>query len=105
MRLADIRKLSIRKQYKIHFKLRNGMECVVAENGVAQVPGLKGVPDFNLEEELAAAGEFLLEPATIADKKSDRKNAPKPRSVNRAELAGMASETPAAGTSPEHDDE
>ena len=33
------------------------------EQGIAQVPALKGIPDFNLEEELASAGEFLVEPA------------------------------------------
>ena len=105
MKLAELRKLSIRKQLKIHFRLRNGMECVLSEHGIAQVPALKGVPDFNLEEELAAASEFLLEPAAVPDKKSDKKNQPQPRSVTRAELAGMTSSAPAAATDPEHDDE
>ena len=31
MTLADLRKLSIRKQYRIHFRLRNAMECVISE--------------------------------------------------------------------------
>lgn len=105
MKLAELRKLSIRKQLKIHFRLRNGMECVVSEHGIAQVPALKGIPDFNLEEELAAAGEFLLEPAALPDKKSDRKTPPQPRSITRAELAGMTSATPSAGTNLEHDEE
>jgi hypothetical protein len=105
MRLAELRKLSIRKQSRIHFRLRNGMECVVSEHGIAQVPALKGIPDFNLEEELAAASEFLLEPAIVADKKSDKKNPPKPRSITRAELAGMVSAAPGAGAIPEHEEE
>jgi hypothetical protein len=42
--------------------LRNGKECVVDEHGVARVPALKGVPDFDLEVELAPASEFALEP-------------------------------------------
>ncbi|HEV3199538.1 MAG TPA: hypothetical protein VGZ73_16655 [Bryobacteraceae bacterium] len=105
MKLADLRKLSIRKQFKIHFRLRNGLECVVSEHGIAQVAALRGIPDFNLEEELAAAGEFLLEPAALPDKKSDKKNPPQPRSITRAELAGMTSASPSAGTTPEHDDE
>ena len=54
MKLADLRKLSIRKQLKIRFRLPNGMECVVTEQGLAQVPALRRVPDFNLEQELAA---------------------------------------------------
>ena len=65
MKLADLRRLSIRKQLRIHFRLRNGMECVISEHGIAQVPALKGVPDFNLEEELTAAGEFLLDLSLI----------------------------------------
>ena len=36
MKLGDLRKLSIKQQLKIHFRLRNGMECIVNE-GVAQV--------------------------------------------------------------------
>jgi hypothetical protein len=105
MRLAELRKLSIRRQFKIHFRLRNGMECIVSENGIAQVPDLKGIPDFNLEEELAAASEFLLEPAAVLDKKGAKKSTPLPRSVTRAELAGIAGASPSAGTAPEHDEE
>ena len=71
MKLADLRKLSVRKNLRIRFPLPNGMECVVTEHGVAQVPGLKGVPDFNLEQELASITEFVLEPAD-EDKKRDR---------------------------------
>ena len=105
MTLADLRKVSIRKQTKIHFRLRNGMECIVSEHGIAQVPALKGIPDFNLEEELAAASEFLLEPAAVPDKKSDKKTPAIPRSVTRAELDGMTAASPSAGTPAEHDDE
>ena len=104
MKLAELRKLSIRTQSKVHFRLRNGMECIVTEHGIAQVPALQGVPDFNLEEELAAASEFLLEPATAPDKKTARRNPPQPRSLTRAQLAGLASAS-TAGTAPEHDDE
>ncbi|MBZ5618250.1 MAG: hypothetical protein LAQ69_05860 [Acidobacteriia bacterium] len=105
MKLAELRKLSIRKQFKIHFRLRNGMECVISENGIAQVPALKGIPDFNLEEELASASEFLLEPAAVPDKKVDKKNLPTPRPVTRAELAGMSSIAPGSGTASDHEDE
>lgn len=100
MKLADLRKLSIRKQLKIRFRLQNGMECVITEHGIAQVPELKGIPDFNLEQELLSAGQFLLEPAAIPDKK----NPPKPRSVGREELAGLAVAGPTAAPD-EHEDE
>jgi hypothetical protein len=98
MKLADLRRLAIRAQVKIHFRVRNGMECVVNHHGVAHVPALHAVPDFNLEDELAAAAEFLLEPAVVikADKSA-------PRKVSRGELAGMAAVPSAAGS--DHEEE
>jgi hypothetical protein len=95
MKLADIRRLAIRKHQKIHFRLRNGMECVVNEEGIARIPELKGIPDFNVEEELAEAAEFLLEPAPPAQ----------PRTVARAEMTSLVSASPAAAVAHEHDDE
>jgi len=101
MKLADLRRFSIRKQFKIRFRLRNGLECVITDRGIAEVPALKGPPDFNLEEELASASEFLLEPAAAPDKK----NPVKPRFVRRDELGAMVSASPSAGAAPDHDDE
>jgi hypothetical protein len=95
MKLADLRRLTIRKQIKVHFRLRNGMECIVNEEGVARVPELRVIPDFNLEDELAEAGEFLIEPALPAP----------PRNIPRAEMMSMAAASPAAAVAHEHDDE
>ncbi|MBZ5724568.1 MAG: hypothetical protein LAP87_06180 [Acidobacteriia bacterium] len=100
MTLADLRKLAIRKQLKIHFRLANGMECVVNEHGVAQVPEWRGIPDFNLEEELASAAEFLLEPAGA----TDPKHPVKPRTVARGELAALTT-VGAAAAGAEHEEE
>ena len=100
MKLADLRKLSIRKQFRIRFVLSNGMECVITQHGIAQVPALKGVPNFNLEQELDSIDDFLLEPAAVADVK----HAPKPRSVSRAELAAMT-EAPAPAAHDDHEEE
>jgi hypothetical protein len=98
MTLADLRKLSIKQQYRIHFRLRNGMECIVTEHGIAQVPALRSVPDFNLESELAEAGEFLLEPAVPPTSK----DSPRPRTVRREELTSMARTS--GGPAASHDD-
>jgi hypothetical protein len=95
MTLSDLRKLSIRQQVKIHFRLQNGMECVVNELGVALVPGLHSAPDFNLDTELAGAAEFLLEPAPPSP----------PRSLRRDELATLAAASPAAAPVHDHDDD
>lgn len=101
MTLADLRKLSIRKQFQIRFPLPNGLECVINGDGIARVPALKGVPDFNLEQELASARQFILEPLVPAGEK----NPPKPRSLSRDELEALVTTAPAPGVHDEHDDE
>jgi hypothetical protein len=104
MTLGDLRKLAIRKQLKIRFPLRNGMECVVGEDGVARVPALKAQPDFHLEKELAEAGAFVVEPVTPAGQKNPPKT--RPLSLGRSEMAAMASESPSAvAVHDDHDDE
>jgi len=85
MTLADLRKFSIRKQFRIRFPLQNGLECVVNEHGIAQVPALRSVADFNLEQELASARQFVLEALVPAGEK----NPPKSRSVTREELEAL----------------
>ncbi len=102
MTLADLRKLAIRRQTRIRFGLRNGMECVITEHGVAQVPALKGVPDFNLEEELRSASAFVLDPVAAHKGKSPGVTNGTP--VGREELAGMTAGGTAAET-PSHEDD
>jgi len=100
MKLADLRKLSIKQKTRILFPVAGGLECVITEHGIAQVPGLRGAPAFNLESELAAAREFRFELAG----ELDRKHAAPPRTLTRDQVAGMlgpASATAAA----EHEDE
>lgn len=98
MTLADLRKLSIKKNLRIRFVLPNGMECVVTQHGIAQLPALKGRPDFNIEQELVSVREFLLEPPAVPDKKT----AAKSRHVTREELDGMTHASAAAH--PSHDE-
>ena len=104
MTLVDLRKLAIRKRSKIRFGLKNGMQCIIAEDGVARVPELKTVPGFNLEEELAAATEFVVEAVTPAGTKNPPKA--KPVTMSRAELSALTHQTPAAvAAHDDHDDE
>jgi hypothetical protein len=99
MKLGDLRKFAIRRQTRIRFPLTNGMECVVTEQGVAQVPELKSVPVFNLEEELAAARSFHLD-APAADPKAPIKT----RALRREELEALTAGAPAAEVH-DHDEE
>jgi len=103
MKLADLRKLSIKQQLKIRFQLANGMECVVTEHGLAQVPALQRAADFNLETELTSVRQFVLEP--VAPAKGTTKSAPaQSRSVSLEELTSMIG-APATAASADHDDE
>jgi hypothetical protein len=100
MTLADLRKLSIKRQYRIRFVLPNGMECVITQHGIAQVPALKSAPDFNIEQDLASVGEFLLEPTGA----TDRKHPLQSKSVTRDELAALVGSA-GAPVHDDHDDE
>jgi len=95
VKLADLRRLTIKKQLKVHFRLKNGMECIMNEQGIATIPALKSAPDFNLEDELSAAAEFLIEPAPPAPS----------RSVQRAEMASLAAASPTAAAAHDHEEE
>ena len=61
MKLADIRRLAIKKQVCVRFELPNGMEALVDVHGTAQVPGLKQIPGFNVEENLKSVRLFHVE--------------------------------------------
>jgi len=107
MTLADLRKFSIRKQFRVRFPLQNGMECVINEYGVAQVPALHSVPDFNLEQELVSARHFVLEPVvSLGANPAGGKNPPKPRSITRDELESLAMAAPVGAAAHDaHDEE
>ena len=95
MTLLDLRRYAVRQQSRIHFRLVNGMECVVDERGVARVPALRSTPDFNLEQELTTASEFSVEPVAAAAKP-----------ITRDALATMmAASAPGAAAHAEHDDD
>jgi hypothetical protein len=99
MKLGDLRKFAIRQQTRIRFPLANGMECVVNEHGIAQVPALKSIPDFNLEQELAVAQHFQLDALT-----ADPKLPINTRGLRRDELAALTGGAPTAEVH-DHDDE
>jgi hypothetical protein len=99
MKLGDLRKFAIRQQTRIRFPLTNGLECVVNEHGIAQVPALKNIPDFNLEHELAGAQHFPLDALA-----ADPKIAIKTRALRREELAALTDGSPTAEAH-DHDDE
>jgi hypothetical protein len=97
MKLSDLRRHTVKKSVRIRFQLGNGMECIINEHGIAQVPQLSMPPDFNLEAELAGARDFIVEPAVVV--KASRP--PRPEALSRDELAAIVS---GSGGEPAHDD-
>jgi hypothetical protein len=95
MTLADLRRLSIRKQLRISFVLTNGMDCVVTEHGLAKVPALSGPTNLNLEQELAQASRFRLEYVGRANAES----------LTRETLESMTVGSRGTAAAPEHDEE
>ena len=91
MKLADLRRATIKANLRIRFPIAGGLECVVNEHGIAQVPDLRAIPGFNLEEELAKASQFTVEPAGLADNVKT-----KPQILNREQLAAMVAARPEA---------
>lgn len=103
MTLMELRRLAVRQQSRIHFRLQNGMECVIDEHGIARVPALHSIPEFNLEQELTQASEFSVEPAVAVD----RKAAVTPRPLAREALAAMVTAAGPGGAAAhaEHEDD
>ena len=102
MTLLDLRRLAIRRQSSIRFVLRNGMECVISEDGIARVPALKSVPQFNLEQELAEATSFWVEAVVPAG----GRRGGNPATLGRLAMAAMALDSPGAAASHDpHDDD
>lgn len=98
MKLADLRRLAIRKQLRIQFDIAEHGQCVIDEHGNAKVPTLRSVPSFNLEECLAGASRFRLEPAESTGKNS-------PKQASRADVEQLLqSLAPAAVATADHDE-
>ena len=100
MKISDLRKISIRNNVRIRFRLPNGTDCVINEHGVAQIPSLHSVPDFRLEDQLPGVEQFTLEPAGAPDKRKNRDNT---QVLSREQIAALTA--PAAGAAAADDHE
>ena len=102
MKLSDLRRAAIKSGVKVRFPLSNGMECVLNEHGIAQIPGLRAIPGFDLEEELARASQFTVETVTL-DKAKDKGKA-RPQLLNREQLAALVGVKGAEAADDDHDE-
>ena len=99
MKLADLRRIAIKSSTRIHFPLSNGMECVVSEHGVAQVPAMRAAGGFNLEEELAHAAQFTVENAAPTEKNKVQK-----QTLTREQMAALIGSKSAEKAADDHED-
>ena len=95
MKLADLRRVAVKKNLRIRFLLPNGLECLLDEHGVARVPELRATADFNLESQLAGIERFTVETP------GPSKGPAHPETLTREQLAALAGAAPGAA----HDDE
>jgi hypothetical protein len=72
---------------------------VLNEHGIAEIPALKAVPDFDLEDELARAGQFTMEPVRVVEKNKNR-----PQVLSREQLAALVAPKTAAAAHDDHED-
>ncbi|MCC6587098.1 MAG: hypothetical protein IT168_10435 [Bryobacterales bacterium] len=102
MKLQDLRKFAIQQQSRIKFNFGDAFQCVIDEHGIAKVPSpqISSAPPIDLEQELAAAHQFSLEPVVLSSGR--------PRTISRADLESLlrtSSTSHAADQQHHHDDE
>lgn len=96
MKLTDLRRLAIRKQLRLRFPISEAMDCVINEHGILQVPSLKQVPSFQIQDHLNSAERFRVE-VPGSDKNQQ---------VSRTELEKMvAALSPASASVSAHDED
>jgi hypothetical protein len=101
MKLADLRRLTTKKNARIRFRLQNGMECILNEHGIAEIPELKSIPDFNLEEQFALVNEFVMETAGLSEKVAAKE---KTQRLTREQMSNLAAPPSAVAAHDDHED-
>ena len=75
----ELRLYAINNRTEITYRASSqGQVCMVNEHGIIQIPGISGLPPYNIEDVLAHADEFELK------NKKD-----KPRTLTRAEMVQL----------------
>ena len=71
------------------------MECLIDEHGLAQIPGLNSIPDFNIQDSIEGVERFRIEPVS----------GDKPRDARREDLVKLvASIAPGQAAAADHDE-
>lgn len=99
MKLADAKRLAVKRGLVIRFSLPEGPECVIDCHGVGRVPGLEEPPNFNLEEAFAAAQSFIVEASLAPGNRTG--GSARRQLLSRSQLEEWASPAQDAGMSAE----
>lgn len=102
MKLADLRRVTTKRNARIRFQLPNGMQCILNEHGIAEIPDLKSIPDFNLEEQFASVREFVMESAAPPEKPAAGE---KPQRLTREQMSHLAAPHSATAGNDSHEDD
>ena len=62
VKLNDLRRYAILNRTPVTYLDQGGRKARVNRKGIVEIPGINGAPPYNVEDVLAAAREFVLEP-------------------------------------------
>ena len=62
VKLNDLRRYAILNRTPVTYLDQGGRKARVNRKGIVEIPGITGAPPYNVEDVLAAAREFVLEP-------------------------------------------
>ena len=62
VKLNDLRRYVVLNRTPVTYLDQSGRKAHVNRKGIVEIPGIAGAPPYNVEDVLAAAQEFVLEP-------------------------------------------
>ena len=97
VKLNELRRYAILNRTPVTYLDQSGRKARVNRKGIVEIPGIAGAPPYSVEDVLAAAQEFVLEPEGLDAQI---------RRLNRQQLVELLTGTgPSGGQGPTPKDE
>lgn len=90
--LNELRRYAVLRATSITYRDNAGRVVIITDTGLAQIPGIKGIPEYRVDEVLEAAREFELGGA-------------KPKRITREQMIEMVRQNAPAVQSVAHHEE
>src|SRR5512140_2351158 len=90
--LNELRRYAVLRATSITYRDNAGRVVVITDTGLAQIPGIKGIPEYRVDEVLEAAREFEL-------------GGPKPRRIAREQMIELVRQNAPAAAQAHHEEE